>query len=316
LFNKAASELFRIRELSNLVVLDQIYPDFSKILMKMKSAEQKLIKIDSGNEIKQLSIKATEFKILENPKKLVSIQNIKNELEDNELDSWQKLIRVLTHEIMNSTAPITSSIKIITRFFKNEKTDKPKQSGEIDNEIIQHTIRGLGIIEERSEGLTNFVDKYRSLTNLPKPKFSKFPVSEMFESIRILMEEKIKANNIICEQHIYPQSLVLNADKKMIEQVIINLIINSVNALEGIENKKIELKSFLEFNERIVIQVVDNGKGIPKEIIDKVFMPFFTTKEEGSGIGLSLSRQIMRLHGGTIKVQSEPLVETIFTLRF
>jgi two-component system nitrogen regulation sensor histidine kinase NtrY len=281
----------------------------------LKPKEKAQIRVEDNNELLQLALYATEFKLRDRAYKLVSIQNIYTELEEKEIDAWQKLIRVLTHEIMNSITPISSLASTINELIKdspNLMSDKKTKDGETLTDICD----AAQTIQKRSEGLLHFVDAYRSLTLIQKPKFSIFPIKELFDRASKLIQINLKDKNIELEIKIEPQSLELAADPELIEQALINLLINSLHAVEGRKNAKIILQARLDGRSRIIIQVTDNGSGISKDNIDKVFIPFYSTKEIGSGVGLSLSRQIMRLHNGTISVQSKPKVETTITLRF
>lgn len=316
LFNKAAKDLLKLPGLHNINRLNNLHSGFSNILHDLKPSGQKLLKVLIDGKTIHLSLKATIFKMDGKTKKIVSLQNIINELEEKELESWHKLIRVLTHEIMNSTAPISSSIKLITGFLKDEFSGRPKTPDEINTSVIDNTIRGLGIIEERSEGLTRFVNKYRDLTTLPVPVIKEFRISQMIKNCRFLLKEIIDLKSINCSEEINPPELSLKADKDLIEQVIINLINNSVYALKNVKNGLIKIKVYSDEYERINISISDNGCGMSKEELEKIFIPFYSTNKDGSGIGLSLSRQIMRLHGGTIKVNSTPNVGTEFILCF
>jgi signal transduction histidine kinase len=237
-------------------------------------------------------------------------------LDEQELESWQKLIRVLTHEIMNSTGPITSCIDTILEFLIDEDSGEIKKTENITQSTVQDILQGISIIKERSLGLSEFVQNFRSLTILPKIFPTKFLVEDLFNHIPFLFAEEIHSKGIEMNINVLPKKLELTADSKLIEQVIINLIHNSIDAVANKEKKQICLKSFINSNNRIVCQVIDNGKGIPEDLIDTIFVPFFTTKAKGSGIGLTLSREIMKLHGGSIKAFSEPGKETIFTLEF
>jgi len=323
LHNNAALKLFQINNIHKITELDVYNKDFSNILTNMKTGETRLIDILLENtieedqpEIMSLSVKASEFVLLDEKLKLVSFQNIKRELERKELESWQKLTRVLSHEIMNSVSPLTSLAKTIARYFR-QKNQKPKDVSELNSEIISKTIDGLNIIEERGEGLLNFVADYRSYASLPKPVYEKISLSNVFDNINKLHDRILKEENILLVKDIYPEELNLSADKKFLDQILINLINNSISGLRKKKKDRIiKLKAFVGNTNKIVLQVIDNGEGIGYELIDKIFIPFFTTREKGSGIGLSLCRQIMYLHDGSIAVISKPGVETIFTLKF
>ncbi len=315
MINNAAKKLFRINKLKNINSLDNFSPELTKILPKLKSSEKALVKVQDDEELLQLVIYAKEF-ILEGQRlSLVSIQNIQMELETQEMEAWQKLIRVLTHEIMNSITPISSLSATVNNILDDiDTTDNIPQ--EIDDETVIDIQNALKTIHKRSQGLIHFVETYRNLTKIPNPDFKIFQVEQLFNNIKKLMQEPFKKDNIEFSIKIEPISLELAADEQLIEQIIINLIKNSIQAMEKKKHGKISLKAFIGFRGRAIIQVIDNGQGILKEVIDRIFIPFFTTKQSGSGIGLSLSKQIMRLHSGSITVSSQPDVETVFSLRF
>lgn len=186
----------------------------------------------------------------------------------------------------------------------------------MDLATVDEIQQALQTINKRSTGLLHFVNTYRNLTRIPKPNFKITKVKDLFKNILLLMDEEIKRTEIAFDVSIEPEDLEVSADEELIEQVLINLIKNSIHALEGRKEGRIILKAILNKRGRVIMQVIDNGQGIIKEVLDKVFIPFFTTKQRGSGIGLSLSRQILRLHGGTISAYSEPEKETVFTLTF
>jgi len=215
---------------------------------------------------------------------------------------------------MNSISPITSLAGVISRYFKKKDDGKPTPLNSIDNQIVSKTLSGLSTIEETGKGLLDFVDKYRSLTSLPKPNLSKFTIDSLFLKCKLLMESNIP-NNIKIIANVYPEDIAIVADYAQVEQILINLIKNAVEALEGKKNGTIHLKAFYS-DDATIIQVEDNGIGIPGDIIEDIFVPFYTTKENGSGIGLSLSKQIMQNHDGTIAVNSASDKGSTFTLKF
>ena len=313
--NKVAKDFFQCGDIKNLRNLDQKAFGISSKLLNLKLGSSKSIKIIINGTSAILNFKISEFKVEEECKKLISFQNIKAELELNETDSWKKLIRVLTHEIMNSTAPISSSIKVISSLLKHDKSDKIKSMDEISKEDITNTVRGLGIIEERSEGLNKFVKSYRELTKNIEPYFSDFKIIEIFKSVEFLFAEDFKNAKIKFQFQVQPEGLILKADKNLVEQVIINLVKNSIESTRDSMKREICLYSF-EQNNKISIRVTDTGEGISMEDSDKIFIPFYSSKEEGSGIGLSLSRQIMQLHNGSITFESKQGTKTEFILKF
>jgi len=312
--NKAAKDLLSIDTPNNIKKLKEVSNNLVHVLRELNPGQSKLLKLLIDNELLQLSIKITEIKLLDEKIRLVSIQNIKNELEEHELESWQRLIRILTHEIMNSIAPITSATKSLHNFLTVDES--PIKRSEISDRIIKDSVTGLEAIRIRSDGLLNFVKQYRSLTDLPKPNFKTFRVIDLFQHIETLMRDELARENIKLEVSVLTKDATLTADCNLVEQNIINLITNSIFALKEKQNKSIKLLAQFGKNEKPDIIVIDNGKGIPKENLDKIFIPFFTTRKSGSGIGLSLARQIMHLHNGNITVHSISDEETKFILSF
>jgi len=317
LINNSTKKLFRINSLNNLDELNNFSPELVTKLMTISNGENVMVKIQNQEEILQLAIYVTEFKVANRNIKMATIKDIQNELEENEMESWQKLIRVLTHEIMNSITPIASITQSLNTIIKDVRQ---KYSNSISNEgraeAVEEIEMAVETIHKRSVGLLHFVESYRDLTRIPNPKYSIFPVKVLFDNLKGLMKEEMNCHNIECVANVVPENLELSADEQLIEQVLINLIKNAVQALEKTTNPKIELRAFLDSFGRLTIQMSDNGQGILPEVLDKIFVPFFSTKPKGSGIGLSLSRQILRLHGGTLTARSVPDVETVFTLKF
>lgn len=315
MYNTAAKHLFRKTNMRTVVELSNIRKELPEILLNMKAGDKTLIKIFTGDELKQLSIYATEFRMRGEEYILVAFQDIHAELEEKEIESWQKLIRVLTHEIMNSITPISSLASTVNDMLINKSLSE-YELNKLDNDEIESVDQALSTIQKRSQGLLNFVDIYRNLTRIPKPNFKYFPIKEAFERAEQLLKPKIENLDIHCKCNVYPNDLKLTADPDLIDQVIINLLLNSLDAVKKVKNPAISLIAFSNQNNRITIEISDNGTGIKPDIIDKIFMPFFTSKKGGSGIGLSLSRQIMHLHKGSISVKSNSEGGTVFTLVF
>ena len=309
LINDAAKRLLKVLQVKNIRNLKESSPGLVEALFRLKPRDQSLVKVEAGDEQLQLLLHAAEFKQRGRDFTLVSIQDIRSELEEREIEAWQKLIRVLTHEIMNSMTPISSLATTV-----QDLIAKTCAGGEPENlEDIQGALR---TIQKRSEGLLHFVDGYRSLARVPKPDLKFFPVAELFAQVARLMKARLDEGGVRLDTSSNPARLEILADPNLLEQVIINLVLNACDALAGRSHPRIEIDAALDDRGRPVIQVRDNGRGIPLENLDKVFVPFFSTKESGSGIGLSLSRQIMKLHGGSLTVASKPGQETVFTLRF
>jgi len=310
--NKAAKELFQRPLLTSINSLEIVSPEVVNRIQLMESGERDMLKVQIGGQLQQLSVLTTTFKLQDQDYKLVSFQDIKNELEEKEVESWQKLIRVLTHEIKNSVIPISTLSDVILQMIKagDEKPDLSK----LDEESVEDLVGGLETIEARSKGLANFVKTYDQLTKLPKPEFEEVKVLPMIERLQNLFKVDLEHRHIRMHLHC-PDDLRIQADPNLVDQILINLVKNAMEALEGTSNASIRITA-LRQEQNILLTVKDNGPGIPEEILENIFVPFYTTKESGSGIGLSLSRQIMRLHKGNIMVQSAVGEGTSFTLSF
>ncbi|HKI78581.1 MAG TPA: ATP-binding protein [Ignavibacteriaceae bacterium] len=315
LINTSAKRLLNITTIKNLKELNNLSPTLPSSLLELNSGDKILQKIVEDNELIQLAISATEFRMRGKKIILISLQNIQSELEDIEIEAWQKLIKVLTHEIMNSVTPITSLASTadgILQEFENN-------SSELDESLKENLmdVRGaVGTIQKRSKGLLHFVDAYRNLTKVPIPNFAILQVGKLFKRIESLLSDQFRKINLKFKISVEPENLEIMADSDLIEQVLINLIVNSMYALEGKDDPQVTLYGRIDDHGRGIIQVKDNGPGLTDDIAEKMFIPFFTTRKGGSGIGLSLSQQIMRAHRGSIRVNSIPDKETVFTLRF
>ena len=314
IYNRAAKRYLNDQQPRQLSSLKTINDEIFKIINTIKPGQEILHKMKIDNLLQSILVKATELKFESNVIKLVSFQDITNELDKKELESWQRLIRVLTHEIMNSISPITSLAAVISGYFKKSDDEKPISLRKIDHQIVSKTLSGLNTIEETGKGLLDFVDKYRSLTSLPKPDLRKFTIDSLFRKCKLLMESNI-SDYIKITASVFPEDIAITADYAQIEQILINLIKNAAEALSGVGDGTIHLKAFFA-DDAVLIQVKDNGIGISGDIIEDIFVPFYTTKENGSGIGLSLSKQIMQNHDGTISVNSSLDKGSEFTLKF
>jgi two-component system, NtrC family, nitrogen regulation sensor histidine kinase NtrY len=317
LINDAAKRLLRVPWLKMIDALKPRSEELVDTLFRLPPKEQAFVKIEDEKESLLLSLSATEFKMHGREFKLVSFQNIHRELEEKEMEAWQKLIRVMTHEIMNSVTPISTLASTINGLVGDPSGTAFRPSeGADDGEVKRDIQLAAQTIEKRSQGLLHFVDAFRSLTLVPKPKRQSFPLAELLARVGRLMTAPNGKSSLHFSIEVEPASLELDADPELIEQILINLLLNARQAVEGRDGATIRVRGFLNERGRVIIQVIDNGPGIAAENIEKIFIPFFSTKKGGSGIGLSLSRQIMRLHKGAIHVHSEPGVRTVFTLTF
>jgi len=316
LMNSAAKRLLNRPKLRRIQQMENIHADLPKTIMDLKAGQQTTLKIHINGDLMQLAIYSTQFMLYNRLITLVSIQNIRSQLEESEMEAWQKLIRVLTHEIMNSITPISSMAGSVKEILEEMQPEFKKMNNGDLQDSYNDINTAVQTIQKRSEGLLQFVEAYRSLTRLPSPKFEEFSIAELFKSVKKLMDEEFKERNIQCNCLTIPEHLKLTADPAMLEQILINLLKNAADAVNGQPSPQIEIKGFSDEKGRVSILVNDNGQGISEEIQEKIFVPFFTTKKDGSGIGLSLSRQIMRLLKGSITIQSQFGIGTTVHLVF
>lgn len=305
--NKTALQLFGAKLIVHIDRLKQLNKELWDTFQVLEPNQSKTIRTVVRNELHVVMVKMVKLKFQEEEFLIYSLNDIKSELEENELDSWQKLIRIMTHEIMNSITPISSISETLSGYFK--KGEK------ITENQLTNLADGLEVINERSKGLTHFVENYRRLSRVPKPEFREIVIGDWLESLTKLAAQRVNTARV--QMDVINQNRVKTflGDQKLLTQVALNLIYNAIDSLSQITNEERSLKiKVVEKENKIRIQFIDNGPGIPIEQIDQVFIPFFTTKEDGSGIGLSLSRQIMRLHKGQLNVRSNPGVETVFEM--
>ena len=314
-YNQAMFKMLKIRNIRFISDLKKVKEEFPQTLLGLKAGDSTLFKVFTGDELLQLSMTATEFRMQGVELTLVSMQNISSELDEKEIESWQKMIRVLTHEIMNSITPITSLASTVHDMTVRLEDGK-KKLNEMDDEDIESIDSALTTIQNRSQGLLNFVEVYRDLTRIPKPNFRYFRVQELLDRCNMLLKPRMEELQIDCSGKVFPPDLMITADPDLIDQVIINLMLNAIDAVKEVENPKISVYATINSTNRVIIDFQDNGSGIKPDIMDKIFMPFFTSKKHGNGIGLSLSRQIMHPHKGSILVRSKPEDGTVFTLVF
>ncbi len=312
LFNMAAKQLLNVPHIGNLSGLKTIREDMPDKLDNLKPGRRELLKILRGDELISLYVSVSEFTISGERIKLASLQNIHSELEESESQAWQKLIKVLTHEIVNSVSPMKLVSSSLLKTISKQADKKQKK---LTSEEFENMQSGLNAIYSRSLGLSKFVDDYKTITDIPKPEFEEVKVSELFDELLDLLKSSLLNHSIKINVKIDPSDLNIYMDKKMISQVLINLLKNSSHALSETKKPKINLISSY-INDRSLITIEDNGCGIPFNMLDYVFMPFFTTRQDGSGIGLTLSRQIMKAHDGFINLVSHEGEGTKITLIF
>jgi nitrogen fixation/metabolism regulation signal transduction histidine kinase len=310
LMNANAKKYVNIANLKNVNELAEKNPKLFAAITEVQTGKSALYKT---NEF-LLTLQATELRIRGNTVKLVTMQNIQTELQRQELEAWQNLTRVLRHEIMNSITPISSLTSTLREILDHELIQKENEY-EMKADVADDLREGLSTIENRSKGLIKFIDAYREYTSLPQPKMKTVLLKDLIDKIAQFMKQQLKKSEIEFTSSCSSDYLTIQADEEMIEQVLINLVKNAIESLLQNGKGKIELNGTYD-GQNILIEVADNGPGIIPEAINRIFVPFFTTKKTGSGIGLALSRQIMQMHNGTLTVESKPDVRTVFALRF
>ncbi len=311
LVNTNAKRFMGVNSIKNIQELVHINPKLYHVINTVQAGKSELYK--AANDL-YLSIQASELRIRGIDVKLITLQNIQGELQRQELEAWQNLTRVLRHEIMNSITPI-SSLTSTLREILDHDMHRVNNHFELRDEGAEDLREGLTTIENRSKGLIKFIDAYREYTSLPKPTMSTVRLKDLIEKVAQLMKPELRKTNIHFSHECGSEYLTIEADAEMIEQVLINLLKNAIEALAETPHAELHLVGRYDEN-AVLIEVIDNGPGIIKEALEHIFVPFYTTKRTGSGIGLSLSRQIMQMHNGSLSVESEPDVRTVFTLRF
>ena len=315
LINKSAKDLLQVPEIKDLRSLEKIDRNLVTLIREIESGQKEIIRLVRHGKILNLSVRATTFTLEKDKYKIVSLHDIKTELEEQEVESWQKLVRILTHEIMNSTIPITNMVGLARDFLVDDE-GIPKKIPGLEKEEIDDLVESLATAENRSKGLVKFVQTTKDLARIPEPSISEIGVDALFNRIKGFFKNDLKQLKIDFKVILRKSNLVINADLEMIEQVLINLVKNAIEAVKDSSEPKIKILADQNDNLSVVISVCDNGPGIPEENLGNIFIPFFSTKKEGSGIGLSLSRQIMKLHRGRIDVETEPGAGTTFILEF
>lgn len=308
LMNKALERMLRRPYVQHINGFRYLGENFQHMLETLQPGHNELIKLRTGQELMQLAIQATEFKLQEEPFQLISFQDIRGELEARDLEAWQQLIRILPHEIMNSVTPVVSLTGTLQEMFEEDHALE-------DPEILTDAREGLKAIKNRGLGLIHFTEAYRDLTRLPEPEFEEVEVEALLQRVLTLFREELRRQKVELKLECEPAIRAIQADPGMVEQVLINLIKNAMEVLENRDDGQIRVQA-REDGTRVQVLVEDNGAGIPESVMDRIFVPFYTTKEKGSGIGLSLSRQIMQLHKGSLSVFSESGQGTTFVMTF
>jgi len=306
-FNMAASNLLQVPAYKYWHRLKNHRPEFAAQVEEIMDGGKRFIELKIQDKLIQLSTELIPLNLHQTDHIILSFQNIKDEIEQKESEAWNRLIGVISHEILNSITPISSLSDTVSAMVEGKEY--------LDAEDLSDLKPALLTIKRRSEGLLDFVKDYRLMAELPTPVLAEHTIGEILQHIKILMHPFASGKNIDLQVAQTASKISLRLDIKLVEQAMINLVTNSIYALENIENPIIEIGYRLE-NNRLFIDISDNGKGMDAELSKKVFVPFFTTRKNGSGIGLTITRNIMKMHHGSVEIQSQPLEKTTFSLVF
>lgn len=309
--NDSCKRLLGIPYLKNIYSLEKREAKLYYESIKLRPKDSKVLSIKRNQQTIKLLVSASIVKVDGVTYKLLAFQNVSAALEETELNAWQRLLNVMTHEIMNSVAPISSLADTLT---------KRLQSSEISDSLLYHNLEdiklGINTIKRRSEGLLKFTQNYRNLNRINNPDLKKILVRNLFENLNILMSATLQKKHIELAVNLREPALTIEVDLNLMEQVLINLLVNAIEAVKNKDNPIITLSAETQSNNRVIIKIADNGIGMAPELLDKIFIPFFSTRKTGSGIGLSLCKQIMLLHEGNIQVQSIEGKGSVFVLLF
>ncbi|MBX2942532.1 MAG: ATP-binding protein [Cyclobacteriaceae bacterium] len=314
LVNPAALRLLGTLRLKNIIEIKKINSKLFQVMNDLEPGQRQVFKTIMAKSEMHLSVQVKELSMNETSYKIMLIQNINQELEDQEVDAWQKLIRVLTHEIMNSVTPIVSLTEAMNTMLVASSGERRKLET-LDTEDKEDLFSSLQTIEKRSRGLLRFVNAYKDFTKAPELILSQVDIGDLIEQVLSLLGPDMERNRITLEKSGVKDHFMAKVDASWLEQVVINVIRNAIDALENTAGPEIKIEA-LQKGSKNYISVVDNGQGMDKETLDKIFIPFFTTKKSGTGIGLSLSRQIMKLHKGSLTVTSEPDKGTVVLMEW
>lgn len=304
--NESLKYILQIPYLKTIHSLKKRNAELYDAVLILKPGEMSIVTLHRDVSVSKIMLSATAFQTEGKQYKLIAFQNVSKVLDETEAEAWQKLLRVMTHEIMNSVAPISSLAGTL---------QKTVQGLNKDNNFADDLELGLETIKKRSDALLKFTEVYRQLNKVTTLKRTVVYVRDLFEDLYNLMQPTLTQKNIELEIVLRDTSLTLEIDKELVEQVMINLIINAMEAMKVIDGSRIVLSAF-HTTANVVIKIADNGAGIPEDVMDKIFIPFFSTKKNGNGIGLSLCKQIMLLHKGDIQVHSIEGEGTAFSLFF
>lgn len=306
-FNEAATALLNVPAYKYWHRLQQHLPLFTAEIENISKGGKRFLELKIQEKLIQLSTEVIPLNLYGSNYMIVSFQNIKDEIEQKEIEAWNRLIGVISHEILNSITPISSLSDTVNSMVANKES--------LNKEDLEDLRPAIQTIKRRSEGLLGFVKDYRLIAELPTPELESHSIGGILQHIHVLMQPFAAVKKIKLQVGQTSSKISVNVDLKLVEQALINLVTNSIHALENIPEPLIEIDYRLELN-KLFIDVTDNGKGIEADQIEKIFVPFFTTRKDGSGIGLTITRNIMKMHYGSLEVNSVPNEKTTFSLVF
>lgn len=307
LMNRALQRLLHKSYFPDLASVERFNPPLFEAIQGLLPGERQLVKLVVNSQMLQLAVRTTTLKLKNGEYHLYSLQNISAELEEQEVQSWQKLIRILTHEIMNSVTPVAS--------LAATANDMVGKFTTFDVDAADDIRTAVRAIQKRSEGLLHFTETYRQLTRIPQPKFQEVNAETLVDDVLTLFKPSLAEHKIRLEKQFPSTPLPIQADPELMEQVLINLVKNAMEAVKGRPNPMVGVAVSKDVEGTVLLQIADNGPGIPADLQEQIFVPFFTTKNDGSGIGLSLCRQIVQLHKGSLSVFSKEGDGAVFTIR-
>ncbi len=314
LWNNSARRLFGTHHISQINDLLPFSSDFAQQIRSIQPGERRLVHFEIDSMEHQITLSATQISLDGSHEMLISMQDIQSELDGVQLQAWQDLVRVLTHEIMNSITPVASLAKTAVDLLDDVKDHMSKEPHIVDE--LSDVSHAVHTVARRSDGLMKFVSSYRKLTRLPPPNKKLVCISKLFTQVETIATLHWSDKDIKFTTQVKPTALDVTIDVDMVEQLLINLLKNAEQALENTSKPSVSMTAYLNRRGHVVIDVSDNGCGIPEDIAKKIFVPFFTTKKEGSGVGLALTRQVMIVHGGTVKLTQKPQGGSLFRLTF
>ncbi len=312
--NNAARRLFGATHVTRVNDLRQFGPGFARAVDEAIPGDRELVTFTVEGAEYQLTLAATEVIIDGDRERLISLQDIQSEIDATQAEAWQDLVRVLTHEIMNSITPVTS----LAQTAADLVDDVVRETGPNSPiaEELEDVQSAVATVARRSDSLLQFIDSYRQISRLAPPEKKRVALADLFETVTSLAQAEWDDPGVALVSSVEPSGLYVYADRDLLEPVLLNLLRNAWQATNGIESPRIEIRGRLNRRGNTVIEIEDNGHGVPDEIATKIFVPFFTTREGGSGVGLALARQVMIAHGGFIRLGQQSAAGTTFTLTF